>query len=83
MSSENVEPAGQSEEDAMAAEWAAALAETKPESGMNSAVTEQVSPASFTNFTPTSNNPVVVVPRPLSTLPLVTPAQPATITTMP
>jgi flagellar motor switch protein FliN len=57
MSSENVEPAGQSEEDAMAAEWAAALAETKPDSGMNSAVTEQVSPASFTNFTPTSNNP--------------------------
>ncbi|BDT68956.1 secretin XcpQ [Comamonadaceae bacterium OS-1] len=32
---------------------------------------------------PTSNNPVVVVPRPLSTLPLTAPAQPSTITTMP
>ena len=43
-----------SEEDRMAAEWAAALAEAKPaDSGeMNSAV-ESVAQASFTNFAPT------------------------------
>jgi flagellar motor switch protein FliN len=53
MSSENTAPSGTSEEDAMAAEWAAALAESKPEEA--NAVTEQVQPASFTNFTPTGN----------------------------
>jgi flagellar motor switch protein FliN/FliY len=43
-----------SEEDRMAAEWAAALAEAKGDSnGAMSEVTEQVAPASFTNFTPT------------------------------
>jgi flagellar motor switch protein FliN/FliY len=49
---------GMSEEDRMAAEWAAALAETK--GGGNqvaselAAPTETVAPAAFTNFTPTS-----------------------------
>ena len=55
--SENALPAGSSDEDAMAAEWAAALAESKPEAHDSHAVTEQVSPASFTNFTPTGNHP--------------------------
>jgi flagellar motor switch protein FliN/FliY len=50
MSEEN-----QSAEDAMAAEWAAALAEAKPESAME-VQTDQVAPASFTNFTPTTTN---------------------------
>jgi flagellar motor switch protein FliN len=43
--------ASSSEEDAMAAEWAAALAETKPE---NEVQTDTVAPASFQNFSPTS-----------------------------
>lgn len=49
---------GMSEEDRMAAEWAAALAETK--GGGNevaselAAPAETVAPAAFTNFTPTS-----------------------------
>jgi len=38
-----------SAEDAMAAEWAAALAETKPETA-SELQTDQVSPASFQNF---------------------------------
>ncbi len=42
---------GQSEEDAMAAEWAAALAQAKPEAAMQ-VQTEQVAPVSFTNFPP-------------------------------
>jgi flagellar motor switch protein FliN/FliY len=42
------------EPDAMAAEWAAALAETKPETASELQTTEQVSPASFTNFAPTT-----------------------------
>ena len=41
------------EQDAMAAEWAAALAETKPETA-SEVQTDQVSPASFQNFTPTT-----------------------------
>lgn len=48
-----------SEEDKMAAEWAAALAESKPANEVASEVTnplESVAPASFTNF---SNNPAV------------------------
>ena len=48
------EAAGMSEEDRMAAEWAAALSETKPETA--SEVThpaESVSAASFTNFNAT------------------------------
>jgi flagellar motor switch protein FliN/FliY len=52
--------AAMSEEDRMAAEWAAALAEAQPSSGGNvaseiSSPAEQVAPASFTNFSPTSN----------------------------
>jgi flagellar motor switch protein FliN/FliY len=44
-----------SEEDAMAAEWAAALAETKPSSGEDGVVqTDTVAPASFTNFASSS-----------------------------
>jgi flagellar motor switch protein FliN len=42
-----------STEDAMAAEWAAALAEAKPGEQV---ATEQVAPASFANFTPTTGN---------------------------
>jgi flagellar motor switch protein FliN/FliY len=41
------------EQDAMAAEWAAALAESKPATEV---AAEQVAPASFTNFTPTTSN---------------------------
>jgi flagellar motor switch protein FliN len=51
----SAEEAAGSAEDAMAAEWAAALAETKPSSGGGDLTTaEQVAPASFANFTPTS-----------------------------
>jgi flagellar motor switch protein FliN/FliY len=39
------------EEDAMAAEWAAALAQAKPEQAVQ-VQTEQVAPVSFTNFAP-------------------------------
>ena len=48
-----------SEEDRMAAEWAAALSESKPDGGGNevasevSAAAESVAPASFANFQPT------------------------------
>jgi flagellar motor switch protein FliN len=48
MSADNSKP----EEDAMAAEWAAALAEAKPETASEVA-TEQVAPAAFTNFAAT------------------------------
>ncbi|MBS0447547.1 MAG: flagellar motor switch protein FliN [Proteobacteria bacterium] len=44
----------QADDDAMAAEWAAALAEAKPEAATE--VADQVAPASFTNFTPTTTN---------------------------
>jgi flagellar motor switch protein FliN/FliY len=55
---------GMSEEDRMAAEWAAALAESKPDGGGGasgmSTITETVAPASFTNFnggaTPNAGN---------------------------
>jgi flagellar motor switch protein FliN/FliY len=52
MSADN---AAMSEEDKMAAEWAAALEESKaPSGGMSGELTaETVSPASFANFTPT------------------------------
>ena len=52
MSAENAVPAG-SEEDAMAAEWAAALAESKPEVATE-VQADQVAPAAFQNFSPTS-----------------------------
>jgi flagellar motor switch protein FliN len=42
------------EADAMAAEWAAALAESKPETASEVQTTEQVAPASFTNFAATT-----------------------------
>ena len=46
--------ASTSEEDAMAAEWAAALSEAKPESASElQDGGDQVSPAAFTNFAPT------------------------------
>ena len=52
------EPA-MSEEDKMAAEWAAALAETQPAPGSNTAsevafAAESVAPAEFTKFAPTT-----------------------------
>ena len=52
MSTDNATPASSAEDD-MAAEWAAALAETKPETA--SEVHDQVSPAAFQNFTPSSS----------------------------
>jgi flagellar motor switch protein FliN len=52
MSEENTAP--QSEEDAMAAEWAAALSEAKPETTTDNAIAalgaEAATPAAFTNF---------------------------------
>ena len=42
------------EQDAMAAEWAAALAEAKPMETASEVQPEQVAPASFTNFSPTT-----------------------------
>lgn len=42
--------AAPSEEDRMAAEWAAALAESKPAEAAASTAVEQVAPASFANF---------------------------------
>ena len=52
MSNDNT--AAADETDAMAAEWAAALAESKPEAATE--VQDQVSPASFQNFSPTTGN---------------------------
>ena len=53
MSTENTAPAAE-EPDAMAAEWAAALAEAKPETASEvHAAVDQVSPASFQNFAAT------------------------------
>ena len=52
MSADSTAPQGA--EDAMAAEWAAALAESKPETASELQPAEQVAPASFTNFAPTA-----------------------------
>jgi flagellar motor switch protein FliN/FliY len=53
MSTDNTEPVAD-DADAMAAEWAAALAESRPEIASEvAAAAEQVAPAQFTNFTPT------------------------------
>src|SRR5688572_29916238 len=52
MSADSTAPQGA--EDAMAAEWAAALAETKPETASELQAAEQVAPASFTNFAATT-----------------------------
>jgi len=49
MSADNTAPAD-GEQDAMAAEWAAALAETKPSGAVPATEVEQVAPAQFTNF---------------------------------
>ena len=54
------DPQEMSEEDKMAAEWAAALAESKGGGEVASEVAgpaETVAPASFTNFAPTGANP--------------------------
>jgi flagellar motor switch protein FliN/FliY len=51
MSADNT-AAASDEQDAMAAEWAAALAEAKPETA--SEVQDQVEPAAFQNFAPTT-----------------------------
>jgi len=57
----------QSEEDKMAAEWAAALAESTPSSAATEVQTqaEQVAPASFTNFasgtSPTAGNDINMI----------------------
>ncbi len=55
-----------SAEDAMAAEWAAALAEAKPETASEVQTTaEQVAPAAFTNFSsgasPTAGNDINMI----------------------
>ncbi|UXH79780.1 flagellar motor switch protein FliN [Roseateles amylovorans] len=53
-------PNSMDEQDAMAAEWAAALAEAAPSTSNVveevQAVTEQVAPATFANFSPTPGN---------------------------
>ena len=56
MSADNTAPSAD-EQDAMAAEWAAALAETKPETA-SELHADQVAPASFQNFAPTTGNGV-------------------------
>ena len=58
--------AGMSEEDRMAAEWAAALAESTPASSATEVqTTESVAPASFTNFSsgasPTAGNDINMI----------------------
>ncbi len=54
MSAENTASPGD-EQDAMADEWAAALAESKPETASEvRAPVDQVAPASFQNFAPTA-----------------------------
>ena len=54
-----------SEEDKMAAEWAAALAETQPGAPATEIATEQVAPASFQNFasgaSPTAGNDINMI----------------------
>jgi flagellar motor switch protein FliN len=54
MSNDNTAPVAENT-DAMAAEWAAALAESKPETA-SEVQTDQVSPASFQNFSPSTGN---------------------------
>jgi flagellar motor switch protein FliN/FliY len=52
------ESPGMSEEDKMAAEWAAALAETKDVASEVAAPVETVAPASFAQFAPSTGNGV-------------------------
>ena len=56
MAADNADAAPQgAEQDAMADEWAAALAESKPETASEvHAPADQVSPAAFQNFSPTT-----------------------------
>jgi flagellar motor switch protein FliN/FliY len=68
MQPDNAQPQGEmSEEDKMAAEWAAALAEATPSSTATEVQTqaEQVAPASFTNFgsgsSPTAGNDINMI----------------------
>ena len=57
MAAENTEAAPGAEQDAMADEWAAALAEAKPESASEvHTAADQGAPASFQNFTPTATH---------------------------
>lgn len=57
MASDNKAASGGDDTDAMAAEWAAALAETKPETASEvHAPADQISPAAFQNFAPTGAN---------------------------
>src|SRR3954467_7061697 len=55
----------QSEEDKMAAEWAAALAESSPSAAATEVATEQVAPAQFQNFgsgaNPTAGNDINMI----------------------
>ncbi len=51
----NAPDAGNKDADDMAAEWAAALSEAKPETA--SEVADQISPAAFQNFAPSTSNP--------------------------
>ena len=55
MSTDNTAPAAE-DTDAMAAEWAAALAESKPETA-SEVQTDHISPASFQNFSPSVSSP--------------------------
>jgi flagellar motor switch protein FliN len=54
MSDDNNTAGGMSEEDAMAAEWAAALSEARPDTTTENAITavgaDEAAPATFTNF---------------------------------
>jgi flagellar motor switch protein FliN/FliY len=60
MSAEENEPGAASETDAMADEWAAALAESKPETASEvTSAADQVSPAAFQNFSATGANTTV------------------------
>jgi flagellar motor switch protein FliN/FliY len=57
MSAEENNGSAADDADAMAAEWAAALAEAKPETASEvQDPAEQVTPASFANFAPTTTN---------------------------
>ena len=59
MSIDNTASAASNEQDAMAAEWAAALAESKPETASALSTTTldaAAAPAAFTNFAPKAGN---------------------------
>ncbi len=58
MSIDNTASAASAEQDAMAAEWAAALAESKPEtaSALSTTTLDAAAPAAFTNFASKAGN---------------------------